>query len=136
MTSSSSSSSSGAVDAARAPVLAMVGKPALQSSRLAAAEYTTAISKTLLKKVACLLTDLGAPVNPLPTARVCDLYDKVSHMLLYLPGNTVVMISLCMCLQVRRDAVGLLSLQSLIGKKEREIAALRAAGQLGDDKGN
>jgi hypothetical protein len=57
----------------------MVGKPALQSSRLISAAYTTTLSKTLLKKLSCLLKDLGLPEKPLPTKRVCDLYEQVQN---------------------------------------------------------
>ena len=78
------------------------GKPGLHSSRLLAAEYNTNLSKNLLKKLSCLLTELGLPDTLLPTKTICDLYD-----------------------QVRRNGITLLSLQNVITKKEKEIAGLR-----------
>ena len=60
-----------------------MGKPALQSSRLIAAEYTTTMSKTLLKRLAVLLKDLGIPEKLLPTQAICDLYDKVLLILFF-----------------------------------------------------
>jgi DNA methyltransferase 1-associated protein 1 len=79
------------------------GRPALQSTRLQNTEQATALSKNLLKKMTCLLKELGVPDAPLATRAVCDTYDNV-----------------------RRDAVALLSLQSTIQKKERELATLKA----------
>ena len=88
-------------------ILSMVGKPALQSSRMLPAEQTTVVSKTLSKKLAILLKDLGLPDKMLPTKTVCDLYD-----------------------QVRRDGTALLSLQSAITRRERDIAALKSGSPL------
>lgn len=85
----------------------MVGKPALQSGRMLPPEQTTVVSKTLARKLAVLLKDLGLPDKMLPTKTVCDLYD-----------------------QVRRDGTALLSLQSTITRREREIAALKSGTPL------
>ena len=79
------------------------GKPCLQSCRLYVSEQSLGLSKTLTKKLNCLFRDIGAPENPVPTRAICDLYDQVRH-----------------------DAVALLSLQSTIAKKEKDLAALRA----------
>lgn len=53
------------------------GKPALQSSRFVSADFTTNLSKNLLKKLSCLLKELGLPDKMLPTKTICDLYDQV-----------------------------------------------------------
>lgn len=79
------------------------GKPGLHSSRLLAAEYNTNLSRNLLKKLSCLLKELGLPEKMLPTKTICDMYD-----------------------QVRRNGITLLSLQNIISKKEKEIAGLRS----------
>jgi len=71
-------------------------------------EEAMGLSKTLSKKLTVLLHDLGAPPAPLPTKAVCDLYD-----------------------QVKNSALALLSIQSAIQKREKEIAALRGGVQEG-----
>lgn len=78
------------------------GKPGLQSTRLTSSDQSSGLSRVLLKKMNCILRELGAPETPLPTRAVCDAYDGV-----------------------KRDTVALLSLHNAIQKKEKEIATLR-----------
>lgn len=70
-------------------------------------ELTTIVSKTLSKKLSVLLKDLGLPDKMLPTKTVCDMYD-----------------------QVRRDGTALMSLQNIITRRERDIAALKSGSPL------
>jgi len=64
--------------ASTAPV-AVSGTPYLQSARLVgpSAGGTAGINKTLLNRMDEVLDELDIPEAPLPTKRVCDLYDAV-----------------------------------------------------------
>lgn len=80
------------------------GVPCLQSTRLFAAEGGVGLSKSLVKKVQVLVKELlSVSDNLLPTRTVCDMFD-----------------------QLRSSAVCLLTLQTGLAKKEREVAALKA----------
>jgi DNA methyltransferase 1-associated protein 1 len=79
------------------------GKPTLQSLRIPVPDQKTNISKTLLKKMTSLLRDLGVPEAPIATRASLDFLDSV-----------------------RQSAVALLSIQSAIARKEKELGALQA----------
>ena len=81
------------------------GKPCLQSTRLTIDAKTT-ISKTTLTKLGLLLKELNFPEAPIPTRAAMDLMDNI-----------------------RKNALGLLSMQSAIKAKVKKIESLR--GQLG-----
>lgn len=83
--------------------LAKPGSAYLQSNRLIINEAALKLSPNIIKKMNILLQDLGAPEQPLPTKMVADLYD-----------------------QVRKESMALLSIQSIIKKKEKELAEVRA----------
>ena len=55
------------------------GRPGLQSSRLVVNENSSALSKTLVRKMGALLKELGAPEAPIPTRTVCDMFDQVGQ---------------------------------------------------------
>jgi hypothetical protein len=117
---------------AAAPLGPAAGRPCLQSSRLYAGtvppialtgglnEYGVSrqdtgqtgasLSKKMLNKMTMYLRELEIPENPLPTKAVCDAAE-----------------------QVKLDAVTLLSLHNLIGRKEKELAQLQAGGGVGGD---
>ena len=71
--------------ASTSPV-AMSGTPYLQSGRLVppAAGGSTGLNKSLLTRMDALLGDLKIPEKPLPTKRVCDMYDSVRKDILSL----------------------------------------------------
>lgn len=81
------------------------GKPCLQSTRLTI-DAKAGVSKALLNKLGLLLRELNFPEAPTPTRAVMDLMDNI-----------------------RRNALGLLSIQSAIKSKLKKIETLR--GQLG-----
>ena len=88
--------------------LALVpGKPTLQSLRIPLPETQRNISKTLLKKMANLLRDLGVPDQPIASRAALD----------YLEG-------------CRQSCVALLSLQTAIARKEKELQAINAKTQV------
>ena len=80
----------------------MPGKPGLQSSRLISAEYTTNLSKNLLKKLACLLKEVGLPDKLFPSKAIADLYDQVSRMILYMYNKHIfsLYISTYICIHI------------------------------------
>ena len=90
--------------ASTAPVPAP-GTPYLQSGRLdpPAAGGPSGLNKTLLKRMDAVLVELSVPEKPLPTKRVCDLYDSV-----------------------RKDTVALITLQKMCMRKEQEVHGRRA----------
>jgi hypothetical protein len=116
------------------PLGPAAGRPCLQSSRLYAGtvppialtgslnEYGVSrqdtgqtgvnLSKKMLNKMTMYLRELEIPENPLPTKAVCDLVE-----------------------QVKLDAVTVLSLHNLIGRKEKELALLQAGGGAADAAG-
>lgn len=57
----------------------------------------------MLVKVSQVLEELGVPDRPMPTQRVCDLYDNL-----------------------RKDIVCLLSLRKMVDKSRSEVEALRS----------
>jgi hypothetical protein len=84
-------------------LMLMPGKPTLQSLRIPIPDQKTNISKTLLKKMTGLLRDLGVPEAPIATRTSLDFLDSV-----------------------RQSAVALLSIQSVIARRERELATIHA----------
>jgi hypothetical protein len=84
------------------------GKPCLQSSRLLVdAKATSTISKGLMQKMHLLLSEVGLPTVLLPTKASMDLQENI-----------------------RKNSLGLLSIQTAIKNKQRKVDALRA--QLGE----
>jgi len=82
----------------------MAGQPCLQSARLLAAESGVGLSKSLVKKMQVFLKELlSVPDTLLPTRAVCDMYD-----------------------QLRSDSITLLTLQTALAKKEKEVAHAKA----------
>ena len=82
------------------------GKPCLQSTRLTI-DAKAGISKTTLTKLGLLLKELNFPEAPIPTRAAMDLMDNI-----------------------RKNALGLLSIQSAIKSKQKKIESVR--GQLGN----
>ena len=82
----------------------MPQNPYLQSGRLVppATGGGAGINKTVLAKLDQILAELKLPVRPMPTKRVCDLYDSV-----------------------RKDALTLLTLQKMLMQREGNIQAKR-----------
>lgn len=82
----------------------MPQNPYLQSGRLAppATGGSAGLNKTLLTKMDQVLAELKVPNVPLPTKRVCDVYDSV-----------------------RKDALTLLTLQKMLMQKEGNLQAKR-----------
>jgi DNA methyltransferase 1-associated protein 1 len=78
--------------------------PYLQSARLAppAAGGSAGLNKALLKRMDLVLSELNIPARPLPTKRVCDVYDTV-----------------------RKDIITLLTLQKLVLQREGQLQAKR-----------
>lgn len=76
----------------------LIGKRYLQSSRLHNSTSTSGLAKSMMKKVDNYLIELGMPPAPLPTKTVCDLSENI-----------------------KRDVVSVVSLNSLIAKKEKEL---------------
>lgn len=89
--------------ASTAPV-PMPQNPYLQSGRLAppAAGGSVGLNKSMLTRMQQVLTELKIPARPLPTKRVCDVYD-----------------------QVRKDILTLITLQKLVMQKEGTLHAKR-----------
>jgi DNA methyltransferase 1-associated protein 1 len=89
--------------ASTAPV-PMPQTPYLQSGRLAppAAGGSVGINKSMLTKMQQVLTELKIPARPLPTKRVCDIYDSV-----------------------RKDILTLVTLQKMVMQKEGTLHAKR-----------
>jgi DNA methyltransferase 1-associated protein 1 len=82
----------------------MCGTPYLQSGRLASPAIggSLGLNKTTLKRMETVLDELKIPPRPLPTKRVCDLYDSV-----------------------RKDALTLLTLQKMVIQKEAQLQSKR-----------
>jgi DNA methyltransferase 1-associated protein 1 len=81
------------------------GVPYLQSGRLAAPATggPMGLNKTLLKRMDLVLKELGVPPErPIPTKRICDMYDAV-----------------------RKNVLTLLTLQKLCLKREADLRARR-----------
>ena len=80
------------------------GTPYLQSGRLAppATGGSTGLNKTLLGRMDGVLEELKIPERPIPTKRVCDLYDAV-----------------------RKDILTLLTLQKMALQKEGQLQSKR-----------
>jgi len=78
------------------------GTPYLQSGRIGHPGPDCGISKSILKRMDQVLKEMGIKERPLPTKRVCDLYDNV-----------------------RRDMVALLTLQKIMLKTEAEVVSKR-----------
>ncbi len=78
--------------------------PYLQSGRLAppAAGGSVGLNKSMLARMQQVLLELKIPARPLPTKRVCDVYD-----------------------QVRKDILILITLQKLVMQKEGTLHAKR-----------
>jgi len=78
----------------------MPGTPYLQSGRLVppATGGPIGINKTTLKRLDTVLEELKIPNRPIPTKRVCDLYDSV-----------------------RKDALTLITLQKMVIQKEAQL---------------
>lgn len=89
--------------ASTAPV-PMPQNPYLQSGRLAppAAGGSAGINKSMLTRMQQVLTELKVPAHPLPTKRVCDIYDSV-----------------------RKDILTLVTLQKMVMQKEGTLHAKR-----------
>lgn len=89
--------------ASTAPV-PMPQNPYLQSGRLAppVAGGTVGLNKTMLARMQQVLNELKIPERPLPTKRVCDVYDSV-----------------------RRDILILITLQKMVMQKEGTLHAKR-----------
>ena len=89
--------------ASTAPV-AMPKTPYLQSGRLLppATGGPLGLNKTLLSRMDAVLVELKVPARPIPTKRVCDLYDTV-----------------------RKDILKLLTLQKVLLQKEGNLQAKR-----------
>mmetsp|Transcript_22691 Transcript_22691/g.32015 ORF Transcript_22691/g.32015 Transcript_22691/m.32015 type:complete len:1142 (+) Transcript_22691:320-3745(+) len=92
----------------------MPGTPYLQSGRLAPPSTGArfGIHKTTLKRMDAALHELKVPERPIPTKRICDVYDGV-----------------------RKDVLSLLTLQRFAWKKESEVASRRKrlANRIGKD---
>ncbi|VEU37526.1 unnamed protein product [Pseudo-nitzschia multistriata] len=82
----------------------MQGHPYLQSGRLAppSAGGPSGINKSLLSKMDKVLRELNIPERPLPTKRVCDLYDSV-----------------------RKDVLSLITLQKMLLQREGQLQSKR-----------
>ena len=80
------------------------GTPYLQSGRLAppATGGSTGLNKTLLGRMDGVLEELKIPERPIPTKRVCDMYDVV-----------------------RKDILTLLTLQKMVLQKEGQLQSKR-----------
>ena len=78
------------------------GTPYLQSGRLGHPGPDHGISKSMLKQMDQILKEIGVRERPLPTKRVCDLYDNL-----------------------RRDVIALLTLQKIMLKAEAEVVSKR-----------
>jgi DNA methyltransferase 1-associated protein 1 len=80
------------------------GTPYLQSGRLVppAVGGPLGLNKTTLKRMETVLGELKIPPRPLPTKRVCDLYDSV-----------------------RKGALTLLTLQKMVIQKEAQLQSKR-----------
>jgi DNA methyltransferase 1-associated protein 1 len=78
--------------------------PYLQSGRLVppAAGGPMGLSKSLLSRMDAVLTELKVPPRPIPTKRVCDMYDSV-----------------------RKDILTLLTLQKMVLQKEGQLQSKR-----------
>ena len=76
------------------------GRPFLQSSRLGLPEQTCQVNRNLLKKMMVLLKEYGIGDGLLATRSVCDAYDDL-----------------------RKSMLCLLSLQSAISKREKQLVA-------------
>lgn len=76
------------------------GTPYLQSGRLVspATGGPMGINKTTLKRLDTVMEELEIPERPMPTKRVCDLYDSV-----------------------RKDALTLITLQKMVIQKEAQL---------------
>ena len=79
------------------------GKPALQSSRLMVVESAPGVGATLSRKANWMLRELQVPDYPIATRAVCDMLDNV-----------------------RKNVFALLSVESALQKKERELQMLYA----------
>lgn len=82
----------------------MPQNPYLQSGRLAppAAGGSVGLNKTMLTRMQQVLNELKIPPRPLPTKRVCDMYDSV-----------------------RKDVLILITLQKMVMQKEGTLHAKR-----------
>lgn len=82
----------------------MPGTPYLQSGRLAppAIGGPIGLNKTTLKRMETVLGELKIPTRPIPTKRVCDIYDSV-----------------------RKDVLTLLTLQKMVIQKEAQLQSKR-----------
>lgn len=76
------------------------GTPYLQSGRLVppATGGPMGINKTTLKRLDTVMEELNIPKRPMPTKRVCDIYDSV-----------------------RKDALTLITLQKMVIQKEAQL---------------
>ena len=81
------------------------GTPYMQSGRLDNPESggSAGINKSLLKRMEIVLKELHVPDEPLPTKRVCDMYDSV-----------------------RKDTITLIALEKICLKREQEVQGRRA----------
>mmetsp|Transcript_23907 Transcript_23907/g.68672 ORF Transcript_23907/g.68672 Transcript_23907/m.68672 type:complete len:736 (+) Transcript_23907:85-2292(+) len=81
------------------------GTPYMQSGRLENPESggSAGINKALLKRMEVVLKELHVPDEPLPTKRVCDMYDSV-----------------------RKDTITLIALEKICLKREQEVQGRRA----------
>ena len=89
------------------------GQPFLQSARFAIPQQSGAggvagLNKGLLHKMTLVLAELNMPDRPVPTKRVCDLYDAL-----------------------RRDVVTMLSLQKVLMKKEEQLKEIKQQREMG-----
>jgi len=73
----------------------------MRSERLIADPSSIGIGPRMLKKISQLVSELGVPERPLPTAAVMDSYDKL-----------------------RQDALKLLTLQNFLQKRKAELRKL------------
>ena len=80
------------------------GTPYMQSGRLDNPESggSAGINKSLLKRMEIVLKELHVPDEPLPTKRVCDMYDSV-----------------------RKDTITLIALEKICLKREQEVQGRR-----------
>ena len=81
------------------------GTPYMQSGRLENPEAggSAGINKALLKRMEVVLKELHVPDEPLPTKRVCDMYDSV-----------------------RKDTISLIALEKICLRREQEVQGRRA----------
>ena len=81
------------------------GTPYMQSGRLENPESggSAGINKSLLKRMEVVLKELHVPDEPLPTKRVCDMYDSV-----------------------RKDTITLIALEKICLRREQEVQGRRA----------